>query len=172
MLALWLMVAGGLAVAAAAHSASLPADVPDLLAPGARTEWRPVHVGDVEGDANFPLLLFMHDTAREPAAVLMVLNAQTGRGTWSLESDPAVLIAVFPNAQTVSRLYYDPGFAREGRASGQYAEVANPDPDQIPDLIISIAHPQHSSPSALQSRQADADRPAHEQPAPRPQPTQ
>ncbi|MFB3817172.1 MAG: hypothetical protein ACE147_05855 [Candidatus Methylomirabilales bacterium] len=134
----------------------LPEGVPDVLSPGTRDDWRAFHVGNAEDDPNFPLIMFVNTAGHQPTAVLMAVNAQNGTDRWSLESDPVVLIALFAHPPTIARVYYDTGFAQEGRATGQYAVLQDPEPEVVGSLMRS---------GMAARQQAPEDRSAPRQPS-------
>jgi hypothetical protein len=70
----------------------------------------------------------------------MAIDARNGTSRWSLASDPVIAIAVFADLQTVTRLYYDQGFAEDGRPSGQYGKITGPDPAALSALSRWAAH--------------------------------
>lgn len=97
----------------------LPDGVPELLNPRIRASWHAYVLGNLEGDPDFPIIVYLNVPDGAPAAVMMAIDARNGTSTWSLASDPVILIAVFAGPQTLTRLYYDQGFADDGRPSGQ-----------------------------------------------------
>jgi hypothetical protein len=121
----------------------LPEGVPDLLNPQVRANWELHPLGNLEGNPDFPLVLYLNKSGSAPAAVLVAIDARNGKSTWSLGSDRAILIAVFAGPQTLTRLYYDQGFADDGRPSGQYAKITRPDSAALSALLRWAAHVQH-----------------------------
>jgi hypothetical protein len=119
-------------------SARLPEGVPDLLAPQAAFEWHAVHVGDVHGDADLPVLLVTNTRGHEPAAMLIGLDARNGTEAYALESDPVIFVALLADPQTITTLYYDTGFAAAEQPSGQFRRIAHPAPGELPDFVRSI----------------------------------
>lgn len=142
----------------------LPEGVPDVLNPQTRDEWRAFHVGNVEDDPNFPLIMFVNAAGHQPAAVLLAVNAQNGTDGWSLAADPVILIALFADPRTITRLYYDTGFTQDGRATGQYTVLQNPGPEVVGSLM--------RSGKAAAQQKAAGDRPAAapERPSTHPEP--
>jgi hypothetical protein len=141
----------------------LPEGVPDVLSPETRDAWRAFHVGNVEDDPNFPLIMFVNAAGHQPAAVLLAVNAQNGRDQWSLTSDPVILIALVADPRTITRLYYDEGFTQDGRATGQYTVLQYPEPDVVGSLL-------RSGISAQQKAVGDASAAPPERPSASPEP--
>ncbi len=140
-LALSLLLSVVLALSAAVQAEGrLPDGVPDLLNPRVLASWQPYLLGNLEGNPDFPLVLYVNESGSAPAAVVMAIDARNGASTWSLASDPVIVIAVFADPQTVTRLYYDQGFAKDGRASGQYGKIAQPDSATLPALLGWVLH--------------------------------
>jgi hypothetical protein len=125
---------------AASH---LPDGVPDLLDPRIVAGWQPYVLGNLRGDPDFPLVVYVNKSGNGPAAVMMAIDARNGTSGWSLASDPIIAIAVFADAQTLTRLYYDQGFAEDGRPSGQYGKITGPDPAALAALSRWAAQLQH-----------------------------
>ncbi len=134
-----LMLALAVAAAASAQTKSLPEGVPDLLNPDAQHEYQAYQAGNLEGNADFPLVMFVNTTGKQPAAVMMAVDAQNGTDHWSLASDPIVVIALFSDPQTITRLYTDTGFTQSGKPSGDYTEVPNPSVETLTGLLQSVA---------------------------------
>ena len=73
-----------------------------------------------------------------PAAVIVAVDARNGKGTWSLASDPVILIAVFSNPKTVSGVYLDSGFLQRGAPSGNYTQFKDLEGDSLPKALRSV----------------------------------
>jgi hypothetical protein len=71
-----------------AATAALPRDVPNVLDPKVQADYQPYQVGNLEGNPDFPLILFMSRGREKPAAVVVAIDARNGRETWSITSDP------------------------------------------------------------------------------------
>lgn len=134
-----ILVLGGFALASAKN---LPTDVPNFLDPGVLAGWRSYQVGNLAGNPDLPLVMFLNTAGRGPAAVMMALDARNGTDRFSLASDPAVVIALFSDPKTMTGLYYDEGFVSKGQPSGSYAKVRHPDGASLPNLLESVAHSQ------------------------------
>lgn len=152
----WMLVCPGLARGEGA--VHFPDGVPDLLSPETQAQWQSYQLGNVEGNPDFPILVFLNKAEEQPAAVMVAVNAQNGRDTWSLTSDPAILIALFSDPQTITRLYYDAGFAQDGQASGRYTEIANPEPDRLAEVMSAIVHNQRPDADQSNRHAQSADR--------------
>jgi hypothetical protein len=151
-IALTILFIAGLASAQA--QSRFPDGVPDVLSPRSPAEWRAVQVGNVDGNPDFPVIVFVNTTGAQPAAVMMALDAQNGTDRWSLASDPVVLIALFADPNTITRLYFDTAFGQTGRPSGQYAEVDQPNLEGLTTLLYSMtqAHDSADQPSETQAQ--------------------
>jgi hypothetical protein len=121
----------------------LPDGVPDLSDPRILASWQPYLLGNLKGDPDLPLVVFLNASGSAPAAVLLAIDARNGLNSWSLASDPVIVIAVFADPQTLTRLYYDVGFAEDGQPSGHYAKLAHPDSMALSKLLRRVLHLQH-----------------------------
>ena len=121
----------------------LPEGVPDLTSPLSQASWQHYVLGNVGGDPNFPLVLYLNRLGSAPPAVMMAIDARNGKTTWSLAVDPVIVIAVFANPQTLTCLYYDQGFAEDGQPSGQYGKIDHPDLAFLPVLLNWVLEVQH-----------------------------
>ncbi len=134
-----LVLALAVAAAASAQTKNLPEGVPDLLNPDAQHEWQAYQAGNLEGNADFPLVMFVNTAGNQPAAVMMAVDAENGTDQWSLTKDPIVVIALFSDPKTINRIYADSGFTENGKPSGNYTEVANPSIETLTGLLQSVA---------------------------------
>jgi hypothetical protein len=121
----------------------LPDGVPDLSNPRVLASWQPYLLGNLKGDPDLPLVVYLNMSGSAPAAVLLAIDARNGLDSWSLASDPVIAIAVFADPQTLTRLFYDVGFAEGGQPSGQYVEIAHPDSTDLSTLLRRVLHLQH-----------------------------
>jgi hypothetical protein len=137
-LALTVLLAMGFPLVALAQGA-LPDGVPNVLDPDIRQSYQPYQVGNLEGNPDFPVVSFMARAGQSPAAVLVAVDARNGRESWSLASDPIILIAVFSDARAVSSVYLDSGFARQGAPTGVYTKLTEGNADTLPRLLRTIA---------------------------------
>jgi hypothetical protein len=113
----------------------LPRSVPDLFNPEVRALYQPVQVGNMRANPDLPLLMLVNINGESPKAVLVGLDARNGKNTWSLNTDPIVLIALFADPSTITELYLDAGFTRQGAPSGRYQSVPDPRVEMLPDLL-------------------------------------
>lgn len=116
----------------------LPAGVPDIYDPGVRAHFHRVGVANLRGNADFPVVLLLNTTGEQPQALLFGLDARNGKDTWSLTTDPIILIAVFSDDTTIQGLYVDAGFADLGKASGNYEAVDEGNSATLPELLKAI----------------------------------
>ena len=114
---------------------ALPRDVPDLFNPEVRAQYEPIQVGNAQENPDLPLLMLVNIHGENPKALLVGLDARNGKSTWSLSTDPIVLIALFADPSTITELYLDAGFTRQGAPSGSYQSVPDPKVEMLPDLL-------------------------------------
>ncbi len=143
-LALSLVLGGMLALPAGVQAAGrLPDGVPDLLDPRILASWQPYVLGNLAGDPDFPLVVYLNTAGKGPAALMMAIDARNGTSSWSLASDPAIVIAVFADPQTLTRLYYDEGFGEDGQPSGHFEKIAHPDSTALGAFLRRVLHLKH-----------------------------
>ena len=111
------------AVPAGAGAPALPAGVPNLLDPAVRAHFQRVPVANLQGNPDFPVVLLVNTTREEPRLLLLGLDARNGTDTFSLTTDPIILVMVATRAITIRDAYVDIGFVNRGLASGTYAAV-------------------------------------------------
>ena len=129
------------AMPAWAGEPALPAGVPNIYDPEVRAHFQPVGVANLGGNMDFPVVLLWSTTGDQPLALLLGLDARNGRDTWSLTTDPVILIVVLSEDSTVQGLYVDTGFADMGEASGSYAAVDGMNLQALPDLLRAVTAP-------------------------------
>ena len=138
----WLVLAVGFALFAAtpgwADPPAFPAGVPNIYDPAVQAHFRPVGVVNLGGNADFPVVLLMSTTGEEPQAILFGLDARNGKGTWSLGTDPIILIVVVSDDTVVQGAYVDIGFADQGTASGEYLAVDDVNSPVLPELLREV----------------------------------
>lgn len=138
----WLPLLVGVVLLAAipawAGQPDLPAGVPNIYDPEMRAHFGPVGVLNLRGNPDFPALLLVNTTREQPQALLLGLDARNGRDTWSLTTDPIILIVVFAADTTIQSVYVDTGFADRGQASGHYAAVEEGNSPALPDLFKKV----------------------------------
>ena len=120
-------------------TSGLPRSVPNLFNPEVRAHYRSVQVGNMRANPDLPLLMLVNIDGETPKAVLVGLDARNGKNTWSLNNDPIVLIALFADTSTITELYLDAGFARQGVTSGTYQSVPDPKVEMLPELLREIS---------------------------------
>ena len=133
----WLPLLVGLVLVAAvpawAGAPALPAGVPNLLDPAVRAHFQGVPVATLQGNPDFPVVALVNTTGEEPRILLLLaLDARNGADTFSLATDPIILILVVGRASTIQDAYVDIGFVDRGVASGTYAAV---DPENASALL-------------------------------------
>jgi len=132
----WLPLLVGLVLVAAvpawAGPPALPAGVPNLLDPAVRAHFQRVWVANLQGNPDFPMVALVNTTGEEPRILLLGLDARNGTDTFSLTTDPIILVMVLADPAAVQDVYVDIGFADRGQASGAYAAV---DPVNASSLI-------------------------------------
>lgn len=114
---------------------TLPKSVPDLSNPEVRAQYQPIQVGNAQENPDLPLLMLVNINGENPKALLVGLDARNGKTTWSLSTDPIVLIVLFADPSTITELYLDAGFTRQGAPSGSYQSVPDPRIEMLPDLL-------------------------------------
>jgi len=126
------------AVPAWAGAPTLPAGVPNIFDPAVRAHFEPVAVTNLQKNPDLPVLLLVNETEESPRALLLGVDARNGKDTWSLSTDPIILIVVFADATTVQGVYVDIGFADGGNASGTYAAVDPADGPTLPEVLKAV----------------------------------
>jgi hypothetical protein len=117
---------------------TLPSGVPNIFSPEVREHFEFMGVTHLRGNPDFPMVLLMNKEEDTPEVMLLGLDARNGEETWSLESDPIILIVTFTDAKTIQSLYVDAGFAGQGKASGKYAPLDNKSSSALPDLLKAV----------------------------------
>jgi hypothetical protein len=129
------------AMPAWAAQPTLPAGVPNIYDPEVQAHFQPVEVGNLRENPDFPVVLLVNTTGEQPQALLLGLDARNGTDTWSLTTDPIILIMVFSDETTIQGSYVDTGFVDAGKASGDYAAVDAESLPALPDLLKEVAAP-------------------------------
>jgi hypothetical protein len=106
-----------------AGQAALPAGVPDMSDPKVQARFQEVGMGNLRGNPDFPMLLLLNTAGDQSQAFLFVVDARNGKATWSLTTDPIILIVGFSDQKAIQAVYVDAGFIALGKASGNYAAV-------------------------------------------------
>jgi len=126
------------AMPAWAGQPALPAGVPNIYDPEVRAQFQPVGVANLLGNPDLPVVLLLNIAGEQPQALLIGLDARNGKETWSLATDPIILIVVFADGTMIQGLYVDTGFADLGKASGIYAAVDEVNSPALPDLLKAV----------------------------------
>ncbi len=127
------------AVPAWAGAPTLPAGVPNLFDPAVRAHFQPVGVLNLQNNPDFPVALYVNTTGDEPKVLFLGFDARNGKDTWSLTTDPIILIVVVADGTTVRDVYVDIGFAEGEKASGIYAPVDTANASALPDLLKAVS---------------------------------
>lgn len=129
------------AMPAWAGEPALPAGVPNIYDPEVRDHFQPVGVANLRGDPDFPVVILVNTTRERPEALLLALDARNGKNTWSLTTDPIILIVVFTDETTLQGLYVDTGFVDLGKPTGNYSSVDEVNFPALPDLLKALTGP-------------------------------
>ncbi|HWU38490.1 MAG TPA: hypothetical protein VN203_12655, partial [Candidatus Acidoferrum sp.] len=123
----WLLLLVGFVLLAAVPvwggAPALPAGVPNIFDPAVQAHFQLVAVATLQENPDLPVVLLVNITGDGPRVLLLGFDARNGTDTWSLTTDPIILIVVFSDATKVQGAYVDVGFADRGKASGTYATV-------------------------------------------------
>ncbi len=126
------------AMPARAGQATLPVGVPNLYDPAVQAHYQPVGLGVLGDNPDFPVVYLVNRAGEQPEALLLGLDARNGKATWSLTSDPIILILVFSGETRIQGLYVDLGVAAQGKASGAYAAVDEMNFPALLDLLKAV----------------------------------
>jgi hypothetical protein len=124
---------------ASAGQGELPEGVPNIFDAEVRANFEPVAVINLRDNPDFPMLILIHKEGEEPQAMVIGLDARNGKDTWSLASDPIILIVLFSDPSTISAVHVDAGFSEKGKPSGIYMAVKDPGSLTLPDVFKAIA---------------------------------
>jgi hypothetical protein len=113
----------------------IPSSLPDLLDPQVQKHYSPLQIGSVHGNPDLPLVMLVNTKEGWSDTMLVGLDARNGKPTWSLQSDPIILIARFTDPATVTELFFDPGFMRQGTPSGSFESVPDNRLEALPLLL-------------------------------------
>ncbi len=134
-----LLVLAVVSAPAWAGQAALPEGVPNIFDGDVRAQFEPVGVINLRGNPDFPMLVLSHKVGEQPQGMVLGLDARNGKDTWSLASDPIILIVLFSDPSTISAVHVDAGFSEQGKPSGTYTAVQNPGSLTLPDVFKAIA---------------------------------
>lgn len=123
-----------------AAQTALPSGVPNIFDPDVRAKFQPVAVVNLRGDPDFPVLVLVNTVVEDgkPQAMLLGLDARNGKETWSLATDPIILIVLFADPFTIMSVHVDVGFSEAGRPSGDFQLLDAPDASTLPDLLRAV----------------------------------
>ncbi len=130
------------AVPAWAEQPTLPAGVPNIYDPEVRTHLQLLGMANLGNNPDFPVVLLVDPTGKRPGGLIIGLDARKGKDTWSLTTDPIILIAVLSDGATIQDFYVDAGFADAGKPSGSYAKVDQQSLSALPDLLRAVTAPE------------------------------
>jgi hypothetical protein len=147
------------AVTPARGEVRLPDGVPNVLDPAARGDWQVYEGGNLDGNPDFPLVMFVSTTGQQPAAVLMALDASGAAVGPSVASDAVIVVALFADPTTITRVYVDAGFARTGRPSGQYTRAGVTDLASLSGLLRTVTQRPSAADRPPADRQAQVEAP-------------
>jgi len=125
---------------AAAGQFPLPPGVPNIFDRSIRSQFELVGVVNLRRNPDLPVLVARHKQADgQPQVLLLALDARNGRHTWSLATDPIVLIVVYANPRTILGIHADSGFLERGRATGSYLAMDPSSPLTLPNILREVA---------------------------------
>ncbi len=127
------------AVPAWADRASLPPGVPNIFDPQVRAHFQPVGVANLRGNPDFPVLILKNTTGNRPQTMMVGMDARNAKATWSLASDPIILIVLFAEPAKIEGLYVDAGFADQGKPSGHLEMLEDPNSTSLTNLLRSVS---------------------------------
>jgi hypothetical protein len=85
---------------AVAGQSPLPSGVPNIFDRSIRSQFELVGVVNLRGNPDIPVLVVLHkQPGGQPRAMLLALDARNMRQTWSLATDPIILIVVYASPQ-------------------------------------------------------------------------
>ncbi len=124
--------------ARAGEKPMLPGGVPNLYDPKVRAQYEPTVVGNLLSNPDFPMVMLVNTTGTDPGAILIALDARNGSDSWSLSTDPIILIALFADPSTITGLYFDNGLLTQGTPSGSYENIPNPR-EMLPNILHALS---------------------------------
>ena len=133
-----LLLLGVASTTAWAGQAALPKGVPNIFDADVRAQFEPVAVLNLRGNADFPMRLLVNKAGEQPQAMAVGLDARNGKDTWSLASDPIILIVLFSDPSTITAVHVDAGLSDQGKPSGTYMAVDNPGSLTLPDVFKTL----------------------------------
>jgi hypothetical protein len=142
VLAAALVLAIGLpwALPAGAGQSPLPPGVPNIFDRSIRSQFEPVAVVNLRGNPDLPVIVVRNKQEDgQPQVLLLALDARNGRHTWSLATDPIILIVVYASPSSILSIHTDTGFLERGQASGTYVSTERPDSPVLPGVLRAVA---------------------------------
>jgi hypothetical protein len=116
----------------------LPADVPNIFEPAVGAQFQLAGEFSLKDNPDFPMLLVVNSAKGQPWAMALALDARNGEQTWSLASDPIILIILFSDPRTVQAVHVDTGFFEHNKPSGTYRTMEDPTSLRLRDLFRKI----------------------------------
>jgi hypothetical protein len=123
---------------AGAEPSALPAGVPNIFDPEVQAKFQPVALVALQGNPDLPVIVLENTAGEQPHFMMLGLDARNGKDTWSLGSDPVILIILLDDPNTIVDARVDTGFSRGGSASGVFATFENPERLTLPFLLKRI----------------------------------
>ena len=121
-----------------AGAPALPAGVPNIFDPAVRAQFQAVGTANLQNNPDLPVLLFVKITGDEPQVLLLGFDARNEKDTWSLTTDPIILIGVFTDATTSRDVFLDTGFVDGGKASGTFAAMDPANASTLAELLKAV----------------------------------
>jgi hypothetical protein len=123
-----------------AGQSPLPPGVPNIFDRSIRSQFEPVAVVNLRGNPDLPVVVVRNKREEgQPQVLLLALDARNGRHTWSLATDPIILIVVCASPSTILGIHTDTGFLERGQASGTYVSMEHPDWLVLPEVLRAVA---------------------------------
>lgn len=142
----WLPLLTGIVLLAAspatAASPTLPAANTNFYDLAVQAHYRPMEVGTLRGNSDFPVALLVNTAGDQTKAVLLGFDVRNEKDTWSFSQAPVIFIAfiaVYADEATFVAVYVDVGFADQGKASGRFAVVDPVDDATLRELLKAAA---------------------------------
>ena len=121
-----------------ASQSALPAGVPNIFDAEVRARFQPVGMANIRGHPDFPVLILQNTAGEQPQLMLVGLDARNEKDTWSLTSDPIILIVLFADPHTILGAHVDAGFAEQGKPSGRFLKLVDLTSPGLSDLLRSL----------------------------------
>lgn len=82
-----------------------------------------------------PILLLANYEEVFPQFILLILDAQNAKGSWSVRQDAPVLLVFFSDPTAAEQAFLDGRFAANGKASGRFVAGG---PEALDDLVATF----------------------------------